>query len=341
MATIRQLNANRQNAQSSTGPTSDEGKASSRGNAVQHGLAGAGIVLSDCDMQAVAERLDAWRSDYPTLNAHQEWLYERMVVATVRIDRCASEQFRVQSYQAERARVCWDADRQLDADEIGAGLSRRPTLVVQRLGRTRQGCEWMIRRWQELDLVRHVNLEWDEAQTSTAYDLLGYDRVLRDGLGFPANQSLEHLVQNELVRLQQRIESGLADLDVCEREHAAAGDPLTPMRDVLRLRRYEADCMRQYYKARSELLDSLSKTSAEAAPKAPAARPEPATISAQSPDAMRLMGHALTDLVPPAVEPEAAKPVVPAGKLEPSVGTPSHRLNRRQRRAAEKRAHSR
>ena len=38
MSTAEQVAANRQNAQSSTGPTSDDGKAASRLNALKHGL---------------------------------------------------------------------------------------------------------------------------------------------------------------------------------------------------------------------------------------------------------------------------------------------------------------
>jgi hypothetical protein len=350
MATIRQLNANRENAQLSTGPTSEEGKAHSRGNALKHGLAGAGVVLDADDTQAVAQRLDAWRSDFGPLAGQQEWLYERMVVASVRIDRCSREQSKVQSYQAERARTCWNADRQLEADEIAASLSRRPSLVIRRLGRTRQGCEWMIDQWGELGLVHQVNLEWNEAQTSTALDLLGIAPALRDGVGFPPNQPLDQVVSLAITGLQKRIDAGLADLDVREQEYAESGEPITPSRDLIRLRRYEADCMRDYYRSRSELLTSLAKTntaepglSTQVSVPQSEPQPEPVSISALGPDDMRLMGHALTDLAPPAVEPEpeVAPPVVPGPALEAVVGIPGHRLNRRQRRAAEKRARSR
>src|SRR5690349_12160685 len=39
MATQKQIDANRRNAQKSTGPRTDEGKAASRANAIVHGLA--------------------------------------------------------------------------------------------------------------------------------------------------------------------------------------------------------------------------------------------------------------------------------------------------------------
>ena len=343
MATIRQLNANRENAQLSTGPTSDEGKDRSRGNALKHGLAGEGIVLDADDTQAVAQRLDAWRGDFEPQAGHQEWLYERMVVASIRMDRCSREQSKVRSYQAERARTCWNADRELEADEIAAGLSKRPSLVVRRLGRTRQGCEWLMHQWNELGLVLHVNQQWDEAQSSTAYDLLGIAPALRDGLGFLPEQPLNEMVNLAITGLQNRIDSGLADLDAREREYAESGDPVTPSRELIRLRRYEAACQRDFYRARADLLSSLAKANPEPATKLPEPEPEPASvsISAMSPDDTRLMGHALTDLVPPEIEPEVMQPAATAPALEAVVGIPGHRLNRRQRRAAEKRARSR
>ena len=43
-----------------TGPTSDEGKRVSRGNALKHGLAGAGVVLTDEEAEEVARRTEEW-----------------------------------------------------------------------------------------------------------------------------------------------------------------------------------------------------------------------------------------------------------------------------------------
>jgi hypothetical protein len=52
MATEKQIEANRRNAQKSTGPRSEEGKSKSRVNGYKHGLTGHLDVLSDADRQA-------------------------------------------------------------------------------------------------------------------------------------------------------------------------------------------------------------------------------------------------------------------------------------------------
>jgi hypothetical protein len=51
--------ANRQNAQKSTGPTTDEGKAASSRNALKHGLLARDIVVADPAFAESREEFDA------------------------------------------------------------------------------------------------------------------------------------------------------------------------------------------------------------------------------------------------------------------------------------------
>ena len=60
----KQLAANRRNAQHSTGPRTEEGKMSSRWNALKHGLTGRGGLLPDEDPQAYAELCQALHAEY-------------------------------------------------------------------------------------------------------------------------------------------------------------------------------------------------------------------------------------------------------------------------------------
>jgi hypothetical protein len=58
MSSESQINANRQNAQDSTGPTSEEGKAVSRLNAVKTGLTSRIMLLSDIDAPIYAKYIE-------------------------------------------------------------------------------------------------------------------------------------------------------------------------------------------------------------------------------------------------------------------------------------------
>ncbi|HZS55793.1 MAG TPA: hypothetical protein VFA65_15440, partial [Bryobacteraceae bacterium] len=57
MASEAQLAANRENAQHSTGPASETGKAASSKNAVRHGLAGHAFVLLEWEHAEDFDRL--------------------------------------------------------------------------------------------------------------------------------------------------------------------------------------------------------------------------------------------------------------------------------------------
>ena len=86
MATVRQVAANRRNAQKSTGPRTDEGKNQSRRNALKHGLSGAGVVLPKEEAEAVARRNAEWNSSLRPWNQLEMFLAEQVVVASVQIE---------------------------------------------------------------------------------------------------------------------------------------------------------------------------------------------------------------------------------------------------------------
>jgi hypothetical protein len=78
MATPAQILANRANAQKSTGPRSDEGKAASRFNALKHGLDAQSIILpgeDPADYEALARDYDrSFRPTTPTERFHVDTL---------------------------------------------------------------------------------------------------------------------------------------------------------------------------------------------------------------------------------------------------------------------------
>jgi hypothetical protein len=87
MATQAQINANRLNAQKSTGPRTPEGKATSSRNSLLHGLTAAKHFLSDEDPAAPALLLEELRAEWNPHGPSQELLVERLAVASWRLRR--------------------------------------------------------------------------------------------------------------------------------------------------------------------------------------------------------------------------------------------------------------
>jgi hypothetical protein len=102
MATDRQIAANLANSARSTGPKSVEGKARSCLAAVTHGLTAVttgAIMASEPDRALLEARKALWADDFHPSDESQEWLFERVVVESIRVDRCSDA-------TAPAARLC-------------------------------------------------------------------------------------------------------------------------------------------------------------------------------------------------------------------------------------------
>jgi hypothetical protein len=87
MATPRQIEANRRNAQKSTGPRTKQGKELSRFNGVKHGMTATFDILPGEDAEAYGARLDAFMADLKPRDAFERELVERIVRASWLLDR--------------------------------------------------------------------------------------------------------------------------------------------------------------------------------------------------------------------------------------------------------------
>ena len=88
MPTDKQLQANRENAQHSTGPRTEEGKARSSMNAVKTGLTGRTVLLPGDDVAAYREHLACLEERHKPANDA-----ENMLVQSVAISNGASPAF--------------------------------------------------------------------------------------------------------------------------------------------------------------------------------------------------------------------------------------------------------
>src|SRR5437764_14766342 len=81
MATPAQINANRANAQKSTGPRSAEGKSVSRFNALKHGVDAASIALPTEDADHYQSLADNYNETYHPKNVADRFLLDTMLRA--------------------------------------------------------------------------------------------------------------------------------------------------------------------------------------------------------------------------------------------------------------------
>lgn len=117
---LKQIDANRRNAQRSTGPRTIEGKAIASRNSFKHGLAAKDFVLNTGpqeDPQAFEEFRDSLFRYYEPAQTLEEFLVERIAVCMWRLRR---------AYRAEREAVA----RQIDLCESDAS-GTLPCLIVK------------------------------------------------------------------------------------------------------------------------------------------------------------------------------------------------------------------
>lgn len=87
MSSQKQIDANRRNAQSSTGPRTPEGRAAVRLNALTHGLTAANLVLHTEDQEAFEELLQASLDEFDPQTPTEQTLVEQLVCASWRLRR--------------------------------------------------------------------------------------------------------------------------------------------------------------------------------------------------------------------------------------------------------------
>jgi hypothetical protein len=95
MTTEAQVAANRSNAQSSTGPRTEEGKHASRLNAVTHGFSGSIAVLPTEDPEEYARFREALLESLAPVGALEDRLAEEVVEGSWRLRRAANLEFGV------------------------------------------------------------------------------------------------------------------------------------------------------------------------------------------------------------------------------------------------------
>jgi hypothetical protein len=249
--------SNRQNAQKSTGPRSQEGKERSRSNAVKHGATARLLVLPGEQPEEFERQREAWLASRPSQDPIEQALLERAFEAwqqlgrTIRVQQARAEKRMREAELVEQQQACdvvLELGNRLLRDRHGPyqcypnsrpnsrqpptssdempGDPEQPARLVLRLETTAAGCRWLLARWNELAEVLEAGNCWPSPDRFRAIRLLG-------------KQPLDATVDREVLRiflachvLSPGSKSPFQDLlgEVGERQ----GDPSPILRPVLR-----------------------------------------------------------------------------------------------------------
>jgi hypothetical protein len=155
MATQSQIDANRINAQKSTGPRTPEGKAKSRRNGLLHGLTAKTCMLDGEDPAELTNLVDKLSEEYHPQDIDEDFYVERMAKARCRynrimpleagifnirlsVDQAPKEVVEALSQEGQRA---WAYLRDANGGNAITKLSRYETTLLREYDHSRQELE--------------------------------------------------------------------------------------------------------------------------------------------------------------------------------------------------------
>jgi hypothetical protein len=204
ISSTKRIEANRRNAQKSSGPKTAEGKGRVRLNALKHGLTASIAVLPGEDADGLKSRVEAWKEDIGPRSAMEAYLVERAAQVSWQLDRADRT---IAARLTDRMRHHASEREYREADEV-ADLARRlfwdprgptalypsppdltvsprvswpgavdhplnPARIVNRLESTATGCRWLLDRWSELRKILGDGRKWQSPDRLRAVRLLG------------------------------------------------------------------------------------------------------------------------------------------------------------------------
>jgi hypothetical protein len=297
MASQRQIEANRRNAQNSTGPRTEAGKERSKRNALKHGLRSEEVVLPTEDPLAFKEHLEAWVEDWQPPSMARRALVEQAAVATWRLRRCIRlETARITS-RIEEAYDEWEARERAELDETFARLEQEPEDALAELMSTRAGVDRLIEVWSEIEEALATPDGWCDPEIhhfplvrlhglragddgATLVRQMSWRLTLRNRGDIDTNG--QELLDDEGAERARGMIARLAEArlralreqydvmpdDDAERDNFAELAGLAPRPEDAVMFRYEAQ-QNRVFKTSLDSLIKLSKTGADVAPNEP------------------------------------------------------------------------
>jgi len=239
---------NRLNAQNSTGPKTEEGKAASRRNALKHGLTAEVLCLPTENPLEIRIQSEAFHEAFDPQSHDEDVLVDQVVISALRLDRFTVAETAILSEQVRNAELQWDLAQQTRVVDLSRLMRTDPAKAVLELKSFAAGANWLLGRWQTikkaldtrqcltnfnalLDVLRLCGFQPDtlKEEQIDAYELMltmvsclnkkykkmseytDYLRVQMPHLWLGMNRPKEFPMAESTANLRVRIEAELAD----------------------------------------------------------------------------------------------------------------------------------
>lgn len=287
MTSQARIDANRKNAQKSTGPRSVGGKARSCLNALVHGFRAEQVVLPTENQADFDAHLDEFVQEWQPVTKTRMHLVKRIAVATWRLDRCVRVETGRLSKRATSALNQWDQIRATTTKRSLEKLEFDPDRAIRELESSRDGVARLVEIWRELgaaadaengwhDIVDHhekfFQLQGLRADNAGGLwdDMLRFLLVARPDLvekaelepfGIDEAKSMrDHLINHIHYKINRLVDlwETLPDLTEARNRHAEL-EAFVPQAEDAALLRYEAQLDREF-RASVNQLTRLTKS---------------------------------------------------------------------------------
>jgi hypothetical protein len=239
------------------GPKTPLGKRRSRRNSTKDGLR-ARIVLPD-DLARIADlRFKELTHDLKPKGALETLLVRDMATSSAQRERAEALWMLDLQRVTDRAKLCWDFDRSLVAENLGAKLNDDPSRIARALFGSYHGAFWLAERWHGLSALLEASGRLTEDQRVLACNLAAVPIELRDSnYRVPPcddQAGLAEVIEHHLNELDEHIEKYLRPEEQAQLHCVLAGMTVTEDATSARHRRYVQYHRRAFNKAFDQLL---------------------------------------------------------------------------------------
>ncbi len=146
---------NRENAQKSTGPKTEEGKNKSRRNSMIHGLTATVLTLVSEDPEVIDAEATGWFEAMEPEGLEEETLVGMVAHDAIKLKHAALAETAILNDQISSAISNWDKARENAFLKAKEGFRKNPAKALVELKRNGLGLAWLIDQWK----ILHVAFE--------------------------------------------------------------------------------------------------------------------------------------------------------------------------------------